>query len=157
MSSDSNEKPKIFVDDDWKTQAQEEKDRLAAEEAAKKSKTSPEGTGAGEGGEEPREIPPASFLTLINSIAMQAMMSLGGYEDPETHQRLVDLGVAKFHIDTLGVLKEKTKGNLTGEESKLLDQIVYEMRMNFVAITDHIMKQQGGAGAIPPQTLRGKP
>ena len=55
-------------------------------------------------------------------------------EDPKTKRRYVDLDLAKHHIDILGLLEEKTKGNLTDEEKKLLDQALYEVRMQYVQI-----------------------
>ena len=140
MAEEKNEKPKIIVDDDWKTQAQVEKERLAEEAKKKEAKGDKAPEGGPEGGQ--REIPPASFATLVNSIAMQTMMALGGAEDPETKKRYVDLGLAKFNIDLLNVLAEKTKGNLDDEEKKLLDRVQYDLKMGFVQITQHVQKAQ---------------
>jgi hypothetical protein len=122
------DKPKIIVDDDWKAQAQAEKEKLA-EEVEKKEGQMPGGPAAGR---RPRELPPASFAALVNSIAGQVYMSLGGLVDRKTGRRLVDLDLAKFHIDSLAVLEEKTRGNLTDEEKKLLDQVLYETRIQYV-------------------------
>lgn len=127
--NNASDKPKIIVDDDWKTQAQEEKRRLA-EEARKSSGAS------GRGGE--RDIPPADFISLVNAVALQAMFALGGVEDPETKKRYVDLEAAKYHIDTLGMLEEKTKGNLTAEESDFLSRALYDLRTGFVEISRHV-------------------
>lgn len=139
MADENNEKPKIIVDDDWKTEAQAEKQRLT-EEAAKKEAQADAEPGQTDAEGEPREIPPASFSTLLNSLAMQTMMALGGAEDPKTKKRYVDLGVAKFNIDMLEVLAEKTKGNLTEEEKKLLDRAQYDLKMGFVQISQHVQK-----------------
>ncbi len=131
------------MDDDWKAEAQAEKDKLAAEAAKKAEKAqSPAGPAAGAGAEPggPRELPPVSFTTLVNSLATQVLMALGGVEDPETKKRYVDLDLAKFHIDTLTVLQEKTKGNLDDTESGLLDRVLYELRMSFVQISQHSAK-----------------
>lgn len=119
---------KIFVDDDWKNQAQQEKEKLAKEAQSKQ---------AGQGQASGRQLPEANFTALINSIAMQAMMALGGMEDPQTKRRFVDLGVAKFHIDMLDVLQQKSEGNTTEEEKKLLDQALYELRNAFVQISQN--------------------
>ncbi len=136
-------KPKIIVDDDWKAEAQAEKDRLAAK-VAKEAEQAPPAAGpaAGAGAEPggPRELPPANFTTLVNSLATQVLMALGGVEDPETKKRYVDLDLGKFHVDTLAVLQEKTKGNLYDVESSLLDRVLYELRMNFVQISQHVAK-----------------
>ena len=125
--NDKNDEPKIIVDDDWKKQAQAEKEKL--DEPAEPS-------GADAGG--PREIPPASFTTLVSTLMMQTMMALGGMEDPRTKQPVVDLALAKHHIDTLAVLEEKTAGNLDDEEKKLLDQAIYQTRMQYVQIAQQV-------------------
>lgn len=131
----NNEKPKIITDEDWKAEAQKEKEELAQEEAQQ-----PEGGQAGE-----RQIPPANFTTLVNTIATQAMMALGGYADPQSGKRFVDLELAKFHIDSLAVLQEKSKGNLDDEEAKLVEKAIYELRMGFVqmqkAAQQHMAEQ----------------
>ena len=137
MAEENNQdKPKIIVDDDWKAQAQAEKERLA--ETAEQ----PEPAGGGPGG--PREIPPASFDTLVGTLATQALMALGGYQDPRTGHRLVDLDLAKHHIDTLRVLEEKTRGNLTDEERAGLDRAMYETRMAYVEISQRVVSGPGG-------------
>lgn len=134
MATEKNsDKPKIHVDDDWKQQAQAEKEKLAEQ-----VETPAEGGEAGEGAYGPHEIPPASFATLVTSLATQVMMALGGYKDPKTGKRYVDLDLAKHHIDTMKVLEEKTKGNLTEQEVKLLDRAMYESRMQYVQIAQHV-------------------
>ena len=123
MGEKPDDKPKIIVDDDWKQQAQAEQETLS-EQAEKGAKE--------------REIPPASFETLIGSMMSQVFMALGGYEDPRTKRRYVDLELAKHYIDTLAVLEEKTKNNLTENEKKILDQALYECRMQYVQIAQHV-------------------
>ena len=120
-------------------EAQVEKEKLA--EQAEKGE--PEGGEAtGEGRTEPRQIPPASFSTLVTTLATQIFLSLGGMEDPKTKQRYVDLDLAKHQIDILVVLEEKTAGNLTDEEKKLLDQVLYETRMQYVNIAQHATRAE---------------
>jgi uncharacterized protein DUF1844 len=131
----SSDKPKIHIDDDWKQQAQAEKEKLA--EQVEKP-TQGDDAAADESAQGPREIPPASFTTLISSLITQTMMAMGGYQDPKTGKRIVDLDVAKHHIDTMKVLEEKTKGNLSDEEAKLLDQALYESRMQYVQIAQQM-------------------
>jgi hypothetical protein len=131
MPEDKQEK-KIIIDDDWKNQAQAEKEKLA-EQAEKPGEG---GAAAGAGGE--RELPPATFSTLISSLVTQIFYSLGGIEDPQTGKRYLDLALAKHHIDMLVVLEEKTKNNLTPEEKKLLDQALYEGRMQYVQIAQRV-------------------
>ena len=137
---DDSQKPKIIADDDWKAQAQAEKEKLAKDvETKADSAQTPEGDKASR----PRELPPAGFATLVNSLLTQTFLALGGMEDPKTKKRYVDLAVAKHHIDTLAMLEEKTKGNLSDEEKKLLDTALYEARMQYVQITQHV---SGGIG-----------
>jgi hypothetical protein len=123
---EKDETRKIIVDDDYKKQAQAEKEKLAHE-------VETPGAG-GAGGAEGREIPPASFTTLVGSLVSQVFMALGGYEDPRTKRRYIDLQLAKHYIDLLSVLEEKTKGNISPEEKKLLDSALYETRMQYVQI-----------------------
>ena len=124
---EKQENPKIIVDDDWKAQAQAEKQRLAEQ-----AETRPAAGDAGAGAAGPREVPPASFAALVQSLVTQALFALGGFEDPNTKKRYVDLDLAKHHIDTLSVLEDKTRGNLSDEEKKLLDESLYEMRMAYM-------------------------
>ncbi len=133
--SDANDKPKIIIDDDWKTQAQAEKEKLAQQTVkAPEGQPSPESAAAGGVGSGSREIPPASFSSLVSTLAAQTIMALGGYEDPQSGRRYVDLDLAKHHIDTLSVLEDKCKGNLSEDESKLLNQAMYETRLAYVQI-----------------------
>jgi len=134
MAEQKKEDAKIIVDDDWKAQAQAEKEKLA-EQAT-------QGDDAAPGQAGPREIPPASVSTLISSLLAQVFMALGGVEDPKTKKRYIDLELAKHHVDMLAVLEEKTKGNLTDQEQKLLDKALYETRMQYVQIA----QQAGRAG-----------
>ena len=131
------EKPKIVVDDDWKAAAKAEKEKLA-HEVERKADTNSAEAGEGQPKHEQRQLPPASFAALITSLVTQAYIALGGYEDPKTKRRYVDLDLAKFHIDTLAVLEQRTKGNLTDEEAKLLDQALYETRMQYVQLAQHL-------------------
>ena len=135
--ADEQEKPKIIVDDDWKAQARAEKERLAKEvEQAKPA----DGAAGGAGGRAGRRegLPPASLAALVNQLAIQVAASLGGLEDPKTKRRYVDLDLAKYHVDTLGVLEKKTKGNLTDEEKRVLDRVLYESRMMYVQMAQRV-------------------
>ena len=123
---DKNEnKPKIHVDDDWKKQAQDEKEKLAKQEAAEKQSKK---------GVERGPLPPASFTLLVISLTTQVRMCLGDIENPASGQKQVELELAKHNIDLLGVLEEKTRGNLSEEEKKLLDSVLYELRMRYVQL-----------------------
>jgi len=147
------EKPKIIVDDDWKAQARAEKEKLDEEVKARQEAEGAPGEAAGPGG---GRIPPASFATLVNSLGAQALLALGGYEDRKTKRRLVDLDLAKHHIDSLVVLEEKTKGNLTDEERQLLDNVLYEARMQFVQFAQRLsVAPASSARRQPPKRGQG--
>ena len=80
----------------------------------------------------PREMPPASFDILVQSLASQAVMLLTPRRDPRSGRVVQDLDLAKHTIDLLTVLEEKTKGNLTDDEKKLLGTVLYQVRMAYV-------------------------
>ena len=93
--------------------------------------TEEESMGGGGGGM-PGGMPEASFLMLVAGLSTQVMMNLGEVENPVTGRREKDLDHAKYTIDLLEVLKEKTRGNLTEEEQRSLDMSLFELRMKFV-------------------------
>jgi hypothetical protein len=142
-ADDQAEQPKIIVDDDWKQQAQAEKQKLVEEAEAQPPAQGEQDPAQGAEGQE-RQLPPASFTTLVSSLATQAMMALGGFKDPGTEKVMVDLELAKHHIDTLKVLEEKTAGNLDEEEKKLMEQASYQVQMLFLQVVQHISGQQPG-------------
>ena len=128
----SQEEPKIQIDSDWKAEAQAEKERLAAQAEAAE---------ADRGDRRPGEPPEADFKTLMGVLASQAIMGLGAVGDPKTGRVVVDLPGAKFSIDLLSVLEEKTKGNLSEDEAKEFTQMLAELRARFVQISELVAKQ----------------
>ena len=154
----------LHIDTDWKKQAQEEKRRLAEEEqkraaererAAATSAPSPgmggvaagptgapgagvapgpsRGRAGAAGAGRERQMPEASLATLANSLMTQVLLYLGELA-PRGVEPQVNLDMAKFNIDLLGILEQKTKGNLSPEEQKLLDTALYETRMRYVQV-----------------------
>jgi hypothetical protein len=73
-----------------------------------------------------------TFSSFVISLAQSAMVHLGEVADPATGAKRAQLGVARHTIDVLGVLAEKTAGNLDEEEQKLLDSVLFECRSKFV-------------------------
>lgn len=142
--SEQDPAPKLQIDSDWKAEAQAEKERLAAKEAETKAEA--EGAGA------PGELPEANFKSLMGLLASQAIMGLGAYPDPESGAPVVDLVGSKFAIDLLGVLEQKTSGNITDEESKELADVLAQLRSRFVQLADLIAQQQMNAATegMPP-------
>lgn len=119
---------KIMVDDDWKAQARAEKERLAEQQKSA-------------GG--PREgMPQASFIELVNLLYMQALAQMGLMQGAGGERIPPNFEVAKHFIDMLQMFEDKTKGNLSPDEKKALDQALYEVRMRFV--------QRAGGGAPGP-------
>jgi Domain of unknown function (DUF1844) len=125
---------KIIIDEDWKSRVQAEK------EAAAKH---PTGEPASAGGEQPSSakqqanqvppIPPASFEMLVTTLATEALVALGQVPHPVTGKAELQRDHAQYLIDTLDVLRLKTKGNLTPQEQELIDSVLHQMRMLFVA------------------------
>ena len=78
---------------------------------------------------------PASFISLIMSLASNAAASLGMMPHPVTGETGVDLKTAKHWIDVLGMLEAKTKGNLDPEEEEMLDGLLADLRMQYVSFS----------------------
>ncbi len=77
-------------------------------------------------------LPEINFSTFILSLSSSALFHFGELPDPVTNQKQQNLPMAKQTIDILGILQEKTSGNLTEEESKLLENLLYDLRMRYV-------------------------
>ncbi len=119
--------PKIHIDTDWKAEAQKEKQRLAEQSKAAEIR------GAGPGGPSlPGGLPPANFESLLNTLVTQALFALGAIPDPVTGQRVQHLDLARHHIDMIGVLEQKTKGNLTEDEASMLASAAYKLRSRYI-------------------------
>lgn len=76
----------------------------------------------------------ASFSVLIMSIASSAVMAMGLAPNPQNGETTKDKNMARFNIDLLLVLQEKTKGNLTGDEAKFLENLISDLQMKYVSI-----------------------
>lgn len=85
--------------------------------------------------ESKRSLPPVDFSGLILSLSHAALLHLGQIPDPQTGQTHKDHDMARHSIDTISMLHEKTKGNLTPEEQKLTDNVLTELRLAFVRLT----------------------
>ena len=174
------DEPKIFIDEDWKARAQREKEELqkrveaeaAARTAAPAVPSAPAAaptdladgefpsepgmddagmTGEGMEGEEPYE---ANFDALLSSLATQTMFALGVIPQQGGGQVMVNLDQAKFSIDIMAMLREKTKGNLTAEEQAALDGTLAELQRLFVARVRQFEEQAMRQSGIDPNNLR---
>lgn len=84
----------------------------------------------------PDDLPPIDFSTFIVSLRTSAMLHLGSGRDAKAES--IDLALARQEIDLLGILEEKTRGNLTGEEERLLSQILFDLRTRYIAVRDRM-------------------
>lgn len=77
-------------------------------------------------------LPEIDFATFVISLSTSAMYHLGAIQDPESGKAEVNLPLAKQTIDILGMLKQKTEGNCTPDETRLLDGLLYDLRLRYV-------------------------
>lgn len=108
------------IDESWKETVEKEKHK----------EPQPQGQ---EQPDKETQIPEVNFFNFVSSLSLQTLISLGEVENPFTSQKELNLAQAKFLIDTLDMLKEKTLGNLNDDESRLLESILYELKMKYVA------------------------
>lgn len=138
---------KIIIDEDWKEKVRREK-----EEADRKAAESP-GAAAADTADE-QALPEPTFSTLLNTLSMQAMMSLGVIAPPDAQQVYIDLDQAKFSIDLITMLRDKTKGNLTPGEEGEITAVIADLQNVYVArvqqYQDHLMRNAG----LGPDTLK---
>ena len=124
----AEEEKKIIVDEDWKQEAQREKDVLAAKEKDEKEDKQED---------EPQDrgpLPEGNFAALISMLATQSLFAMGLLQVKGQEERQPDLEMAKYNIDMLETIEEKTKGNLTEEEQKVLSTTLSELRMGYVRV-----------------------
>jgi len=81
-----------------------------------------------------KKLPEMNFQMLIISLSTSALVQLGIAPNPANGKTEQDLITAKQTIDILGILQEKTKGNLTSEESRLLDQCLYDLKLSYLSL-----------------------
>jgi len=96
-------------------------------------------------GEIPGAEDPASFINFLSTLATNAAAALGAVPHPATGKRTLDLETGKYWLDVLGMVKEKTKGNLHPQEARLLDGLLGDLRMQYVQLvkaTEERMKAQ---------------
>ncbi len=94
------------VDEDWKQKVEKEREKV--------------------------KFPEPTFGTLLSNLAAQALVGLGDIENPISGKKEILLEQAKYSIDTIQMLADKTKGNLTEIEKRQLDRLLYDLRMRYV-------------------------
>ena len=82
--------------------------------------------------EDPRSAQPIDFVTFVLSLASTAFVHMGDAPHPDSGTPAENLAIAKQTIDILGMLEQKTKGNLTGDEEKFLENLLADLRIRFV-------------------------
>jgi len=97
-------------------------------------------------------FPPLDFETLITEYSTTAMAYLGGMPDPETQEPIFNLQLAKRMIDTIDLLKEKTKGNLSTPESNFLENTLYSLKMTYVRAVQSSASPESGKEADEAET-----
>ena len=136
MPEKNDDQSKIIVDSDWKSEAQREKEQLDRET---------------------REMPPLdqipdpSMLEILQMIVMQASIGLGGFQDPQTGQRIPpNLPLAKHYIDLLDLMQKKTQNNLDPEEQSIMTSALHELRLAFVQVAAALGQSEPGATSGAP-------
>jgi len=128
-SGDPQPKSKLIVDEDWKSQAQAEKEALDRQLHQAPPQVQAETAAL---------FPPATLAVLLTTMATQALVSLGQIPHPVSGKPEVHLEEAKHFIDTLEMLEQKTTGNRTDEETRLFDNLLHELRMAYVEVKAHL-------------------
>ncbi len=98
-----------------------------------------------DGEEIPGAHDPASFVNFLSMLATNAATALGAVPNPATGQRHLDLETGKYWLDTIGMIREKTNGNLHPKEARLIDGLLGDLRMQYVQLvraTEEKMKAQ---------------
>jgi hypothetical protein len=109
-----------------------ENDRQAADEVSEKDNSQETSKASGKENEYDTQLPEINFGTFVLSLHSSALVQLGIMDDPVTGQKYRNLPLAKQTIDILGMLAEKTKGNLSDEEGNMIKHILFELRMLYV-------------------------
>ncbi|HEY4158959.1 MAG TPA: DUF1844 domain-containing protein [Polyangiaceae bacterium] len=81
------------------------------------------------------DLPAVDFTTFVVSLSHSALLHLGDAPDPQDGKSAVDLPLARQSIDLLSLLQEKTHGNLTGAEERVLSQALYDLRLRYVEVS----------------------
>jgi hypothetical protein len=133
MAKKDEEDKKIIIDEDWKKEAQREKEKLEAVE---------EGEPGEEEGGRGGPLPKGDLAALISMLTTQALFAMGLLQVKGQEDREPDLELARYNIDMLETLAEKTKGNLTPEEEKVLKHTLNDLRMGYVQVVRHLGGEQ---------------
>ncbi len=120
--AEMNGEKKIFIDEDWKSKVEREREE---------TRHKVEETAAADPNEDPNQAALSLFDYLVSTLAAQTMMALGLVPEEGQTQVMVDLAGARHLIDSLMMLREKTKGNLSADEEANLSEAISELQRVF--------------------------
>jgi hypothetical protein len=126
--NDVSDEGRIHVDEDWKKSVAEERERLRGEagEAAETTPPSPEGG----------RLPEPSVQVFMAGLYTQTLIGLGDLENPISGKREFRPDEVSYLIDTIAMLRSKMEGNLSADETSYVDNLLYDLRMRYVAASD---------------------
>jgi hypothetical protein len=125
-----NPEKKLYIDEDWKSQVEAEREAAAQAEETPQPPQQP--------AKERGPLPTPDLFFLISTFHLQAALGLGLMPNPVTKKAEVQLDQAKHSIDLLAMLQQKTEGNRTPEESETLEAVLNELRWAFVTVSEQI-------------------
>jgi hypothetical protein len=129
---------KIIIDEDWKSRVEAERE----EQRKKQDATQPGGAAEKPAARPQRPLPPPSLAALVTTLALEAMMALGLVADPKSGPPQPDMDQARHLIDMLQMLEDKTAGNRTPEENRLLDSTLHDLRMAYVSVQNRPLSEE---------------
>lgn len=145
-----DEERKIIIDEDWKAQVEREREEAQRKAREAQAAAKPEGEQAAAPAAE-EEGPESLFMTLVSNLAAQAMMALGVIVPRGEKEVLVDLQLGKHLVDTLMMLRDKTKGNITPRERGLLDEAISELQRVYAVRAQQIHEAALRQAGVKPQ------
>ena len=126
MAEEKKKDKKLIIDEDWKSEAQKEKDVLAEQEKQEKAEKADQ--------KQRPPLPKGDFAALISMLTTQAFFALGAIQMEGHDQKEPDLEMAKYNIDMLETLEQKCKGNLSEQEQRVLTDTLSQVRMAYVKL-----------------------
>ena len=138
-------------------QEQAKAEKVAAEKAATSGATEPKSPAGPTGGAEALR-PSRSFQMLVDFLARNAALFLGGYTDPSTGRAILDLDGAREVIDMVEALREKTRGNLAAEDDRFLTEVLSSLKLSYLEVSKaaaQAMRESPPGGN--PTNVRRKP
>ncbi len=121
----ANKEGRVHVDEGWKKQVAEERERLREREQQVRAEQ-PERT----------QMPEPTIQVFMAGLYTQTLMAMGALENPLTGEKTTDLPEAEYLIDTIAMLRDKTRGNLSEEEESYVEGLLYDLRMRYVNVAD---------------------